>query len=83
MDIVTIMMLSMYVIVVAVVSLGVGLIVGIELTGRLEQRLGVHHILQTHQDSIKQIDGVIDYCVGLQKDLVERFSDLWGQGQDT
>ena len=87
MDIMTVLVLSMYVmvvvVVVAVVSLGVGLIVGIELRGRLEERLGVHRILQTHQDSIRQIDGVIDYCVGLQKDVVERLSDLWGQGDET
>ena len=50
----------------------IGIILGTELPERLRRSVDVERILRTHKQTVKQIDGVIDYYVGLQQYIAER-----------
>lgn len=68
------MILYVFIVIMAVIVFGVGIVVGAYLIGCLHRDHSAERILKTHQKTVKQIDDVIDYYVGLQRYIAEHLS---------
>ena len=72
MSTVTIFLLYLFVVFLMIGVFSIGIILGTELPHRLGRQPDTERILRTHKDTVKRIDGVIDYYVGLQQHIAER-----------
>jgi hypothetical protein len=69
------MLLTVFVVCMAVTVFGVGVALGAYLLSYLYRDRGAERMLKTHRSTVRQIDEVVDYYVGLQKYIAERLSE--------
>ena len=69
---VTIFLLYLFVVFLMIGVFSIGIVLGTELPDRFQKQADAERVLRTHKDTVKRIDGVIDYYVGLQQHIAER-----------
>ena len=69
---VTIFLLYLFVVLLMIGVFSIGIILGTELPDRFQKHADAERVLRMHKDTVKRIDGVIDYYVGLQQHIAER-----------
>jgi len=69
---VTVFLLYLSVVFLMIGVFSIGIILGTELPDRFSRQPDAERILRKHRDTVRQIDGVIDYYVGLQQHIADR-----------
>ena len=65
-------MLYLFVSFLMILIFGVGMLLGADLPDRFRKRVDAERILATHNSTVKRIDEVIDYYMGLQDYIANR-----------